>query len=121
MFQVDLSALPGAVQRELIEGQHARNVLALHQAGALQREVAAAAGEHRTADGLGQLKLRITPDAYHFWGQRLGYDCWKDKQFLREFARDNEACRVQTATAGNRVGWTPAAERSVRYSKKYEL
>jgi hypothetical protein len=51
--------------------------------------------EARTIDGVGQLILRITPEAYHYWGRRLGYECWGDGQFKKEFARDNEAARVK--------------------------
>ena len=50
-----------------------------------------------TVDGVGQLVLRLTPEAYHYWGVRLGYDCWGDATFRREFARDNEAARVRYA------------------------
>ncbi len=48
-----------------------------------------------TVEGLGQLVLRITPQAYHYWGTRLGYECWQDPQFRHEFHRDNEAARVK--------------------------
>lgn len=42
---------------------------------------------HKSIEGLGQLMARIPGDAYHFWGQKLGYGCWEDKGFLKEFAR----------------------------------
>jgi len=38
------------------------------------------------------------PD-YHYWGQRLGYDCWNDDQFVREYLRDNPDSRVKAKSA----------------------
>ena len=40
--------------------------------------------------------MRIAPEAYHYWGGRLGYECWDDPQFLREFERDNEQVRINS-------------------------
>jgi hypothetical protein len=65
--------------------------------------------KHKSVEGLGQLKCRIPPDAYHFWGQKLGYDCWNDNQFLDEFLRDNPQCRVVSGgTKEISVGWVPS-------------
>lgn len=55
-------------------------------------------GVDKTVDGIGQLVARIPPESFHFWGQHFGtYDCWKDKNFLREFLKDNPECVVNTA------------------------
>jgi len=64
---------------------------------ARQRRIAEASDkvEYAAIDGLGQRTLSIDPTAYHYWGQRLGYDCWNDAQFRREFARDNPEARVK--------------------------
>lgn len=43
----------------------------------------------RSMEGVGRLRMSIPADAFHFWGQKLGYDCWQSKEFLREFERDN--------------------------------
>lgn len=51
--------------------------------------------EATTVDGVGQLIMRITPEAFHYWGQRLGYNCWGDGTFRKEFLRDNESVRVK--------------------------
>jgi len=53
---------------------------------------AATAGPATSIDGLGQLRARIPTESYHYWGRRLGYACWRDKQFLKEFLRDNPQC-----------------------------
>ena len=69
--------------------------------------------KHRSIEGLGQLTARIPPTAYHFWGQKLGYECWNDKAFMDEFLRDNPECRVNSGgTKEIHVGWTPTNVRS---------
>lgn len=35
--------------------------------------------------------LEIPVMDYHYWGLRLGYECWNDKQFVAEYQRDNAA------------------------------
>lgn len=49
----------------------------------------------RSLEGVGQLRLRVPPLAFHYWGQRLGYECWEDEQFVREFIRDNPEVAVR--------------------------
>ena len=67
---------------------------------------------HRSIEGLGQLMARIPGDAYHFWGQKLGYGCWEDKGFLKEFLRDNPECRVNSGgTKEISVGYVPSTVR----------
>lgn len=51
--------------------------------------------ESATIDGIGQHIMRITPESYHYWGNRLGYDCWGDKGFRKEFLRDVPEARVK--------------------------
>jgi hypothetical protein len=40
--------------------------------------------------------MRIPVDSYHYWGQRLGYECWRDKDFVKGFLRDNPECKVNS-------------------------
>lgn len=58
---------------------------------------------HGHVDGLGQLSCRIPVDSYHYWGQRLGYSCWKDKKFVNEFLRDNPECKVNSKAVNTTV------------------
>ena len=58
---------------------------------------------HRQVDGLGQLSMRIPVDSYHYWGQRLGYACWKDNKFVAEFLRDNPECKVNSKAVNTTV------------------
>ena len=53
--------------------------------------------ERATVEGIGQHKLEVDATSYHYWGRRLGYQCWNDREFLREFHRDNPAARVKSS------------------------
>lgn len=114
------SDLAAGVLRELRAGEHAHHVLT----GARQQRIAQATQRIEMAgvDGIGQLTMRIDPHSYHYWGQRLGYECWRDKQFRDEFKRDNPEVRVrnrprketiikpraiQPATANRKPGTAP--------------
>lgn len=50
--------------------------------------------ERAALEGMGRLRMEVDADVYHYWGQRLGYECWNDPQWLREFERDNPEVRV---------------------------
>jgi hypothetical protein len=65
---------------------------------------------HKSVEGLGQKIASIPTTAFHFWGQKLGYGCWEDKAFMREFLRDNPQCRVNSGgTKEISVGWVPSS------------
>ena len=50
--------------------------------------------EASSIEGVGRLKAQIPVQAWHYWGQRLGYECWEDNAFLNEFLRDNPETAV---------------------------
>jgi len=64
-----------------------------------QRRIASAQQERKTVDGLGQLRMQVDPRVFHYWGQRLGYECWRDKQFLAEMERDNPELKIKSRSA----------------------
>jgi len=78
-----------------------------------QRQAAGQLGTDRRAiDGIGRVRIEVDAYSYHYWGQRLSYDCWQDPSFLREFERDNPHARVKCG--GTRIqsgyrGLAPAA------------
>lgn len=90
-----IDSLPGNLPRELINelcrGWKVREVLAAKE----QIEAAAGQPERTWCDGIGQMTMSIQADSYHYWGRRLGYKCWSNKNFRREFLRDNPAARVR--------------------------
>lgn len=52
--------------------------------------------ERAMLEGLGQTRLSISPEFYHYWRQREGAGIWRDKQFLHEIERDNPETRVRS-------------------------
>jgi hypothetical protein len=88
------------------------------QAGIDQKRIAKdSQRDTRSIDGIGRLRMRIDPTLYHAWGTRLGYDCWRDGQFLREVERDNPEVRVKSGGTRLQVGF----EGAKRSSQKFPL
>ncbi len=52
-----------------------------------------------TNEGNLRPKAVINGPDYHYWGQREGYDCWSDPEFVREYLRDNPDSRVNAKMA----------------------
>lgn len=71
--------------------------------------------KHRSVDGLGQHVARIDPTSYHYWMQKVGKDCWKDKQFVREYQRDNPQSKVASTGTKLQFGYAPVR----KYTKTY--
>lgn len=94
-------------------------------------EIAAAAKAHgdcrffTAPNGFGgEIAIRVHAESFHYWGQRKGYECWKDDQFKREYWRDNPASRVKNHARQTTVA-VPAnvpttAKCKKRFSKRYE-
>lgn len=111
-----IESLPGDLSREVINelchGWKAQEVLAAKE----QLEVAQAQPARTWMEGLGQVRMSVTATAYHYWGQRLGYACWRDKKFLAEYERDNPEVRVKSVArktalrVHGRKGQGPRAE-----------
>lgn len=109
MINID-PELVGQLEQELRTGWNKNRVDAAIQA---KKTHEINVQRHRAVEGLGALKARIPPTAYHFWGQKLGYGCWNDKTFMKEFIRDNPECRVNSGgTKEIQVGYTPSVVRS---------
>ena len=94
--------VPGAgdLTKEVIEELRTARNQELVQASIRQRKLAQAeqvvSGGQRKNLSFGRLRMRIAPEAYHYWGGRLGYEAWDDPQFLREYERDNESVRINS-------------------------
>jgi hypothetical protein len=118
--QILQSALEGipehmqhAVLKELKSGYNQELVNAeIHQ----KRIAKQSEQVHRSIDGIGQLRMRIDPTLYHHWGQKLGYECWRDNGFLREVERDNPEVRVKSGGTRLQFGYAPS---NTRFTKKY--
>jgi hypothetical protein len=60
---------------------------------------------HKGIDGVGKLRARIPASAYHFWGQKLGYQCWQNATFIKEFLRDNPGLETKGGSTKLMVGY----------------
>lgn len=69
-----------------------------HNVGRVNQDV------KRSVNGLGELVGRIDSNSFTYWGKRLGFDCWNDKGFMREYLRDNPQSRVKSAGTKIQVG-----------------
>ena len=89
------------LMKELQEGQYHERV----QAEKEQLQIAAQGQQRLFFGDSGEVKFQIHAKFYHYWGQRLGYECWNDKEFLRTFLRDNPSCRVRSHSRKIQVGY----------------
>jgi hypothetical protein len=69
-----------------------------YEAALREQALAAELGNVRFCLEYGEQDLMVHPVFYHYWGRRLGYECWQDAEFVREFQRDNEICRVKNVS-----------------------
>lgn len=74
-----------------------------------QRAAARLGGERRMLKD-GFVKMAIQPEYFHYWGQREGYECWEDQQFVHELLRDNPACRVRSRSTKIMSGYRAPAK-----------
>lgn len=112
--------LQAAMLSELKNGWELRKRMAEQQTNDLGK---VNHSRHRSLDGVGQLKCRVDADSYHYWGQRLGYQCWADKNFVDEYMKRNPYCRVNSGgTKEVHVGFIPPKEtspRKVKFTKTF--
>ena len=67
--------------------------------------IATQAREESKHSAIGEQKARIDATSYPHWGQRLGYDCWHDRKFMKEYLRDNPESRVKSVSGKTQVGY----------------
>lgn len=92
------NAITGVTYEDVIAELKFRQSQRIAAAYLNQAKAAKQNGERRfIRDGSngGEVQFQIQPQFYHYWGQRLGYDCWEDPQFVREMIRDNPEIRIK--------------------------
>jgi len=87
----EMTSLVGAALRRQLAREHQNS--RANQSGGVARE----ARNESYATSFGQHKARIETTSYHYWGKRLGYSCWSDRKFIKEYLRDNPESRVKSA------------------------
>lgn len=113
-----VEALPGDLKKAVIEEFRTGISKQIVDATIEQKRIAKDnnSRDFRSIEGIGRLRMRIDPTLYHKWGQKYGYDCWKDNQFLNEIERDNPEVRVKCGGTRLQFGYAPT---NTRFSKKY--
>lgn len=81
--------------------------------------VANSSSQRNAIEGLGRLRMEIDPTSFHYWGQRLGYDCWKDQDFLRRYEQQVPECRVNCGGTRLQVGYG-SAPTNTKFRKVYQ-
>lgn len=79
-----------------------------------EQALAAKAGRERWNMKDGYVEASIHPAFFHYWGRRLGYECWdRENDFFKAFLNQNEACRNinQSRNATVTVAWAPSKKR----------
>jgi len=117
-LEFDLSSVPTdllpALEKEFREGRLKQHVDA--QTNAAKTIGSSRETDYKSVNGLGRLRLRIDPYTYHYFGQRLGYNCWHNEEFLKEFERDNPASRVNCGGTKIQAGY---GTKKTKFTKKY--
>jgi len=107
MFEGILNSLPGDERRMVGEHLRARvhSDLGKIQGGANQIAKDNANVEYAHVDGLGEMTASIDSRSFHYWNNREP-GCWNDKQFTKEYLRDNPEARVKTRSGKIQVGYS---------------
>jgi hypothetical protein len=56
-------------------------------------------------EGIGQHDMKVDAFAFHSYGQKYGYSIWNDKNFRREYKRDNPEVVIKHDRRKNKVGY----------------
>jgi hypothetical protein len=100
---MDWNGVSEEVREEFIKARAAKEQALLRAAFDEQERIGRELrGEVRAIDGIGGQTLNVSTTAFWYWANRFGgLDCWNDKGFRREYARDNPAARVKST--GTRI------------------
>lgn len=107
MLEQALNSLPGEL-RQAVAAKLRQRVLSQCDGAVSDSKVIAAENNSRTfrsMEGMGEMRASVPATAYHYWGQREGYDVWKDKKFMRKYLQDNPEVRVNTKSEKIQVGY----------------
>ena len=112
-----LEELPPSLQHEVIAEIDRAQDEALVKATIEQAEAAKALGEQQAIDELGRQRLNIHPTIYHYFGDKYGYECWQDEQFINDFEKAFPESRVKCGGTKLQVGYTGSSK--PKYKKVY--
>lgn len=76
----------------------------------------------REVSGDKHFSFQVDPTIFHYWGQRLGYECWEDtgkNGFVTELIRDNPEIRVKNERRNPTVSMGGYVPSRVKYRKSF--
>lgn len=88
---MSIEALEHEVKKVLIQKELEEDAKAL----LFSNKIGSTGRTAQNAEGIGQFKGDVPAQSFHYWGKRLGYQCWKDPKFVNEFFRDNPQYAVR--------------------------
>lgn len=95
------------ITNEVMEVLQKRRALAV-LAATKRLDVAAKVGRERfhieDKESGGYVQFQIDPVFYHAFGQKWGYGCWRDEEFIKDTLRKNPQCRVESRSRKTTVG-----------------
>lgn len=71
----------------------------------------------KSIEGVGRLRMRVDPTHFHYWGQKLGYQCWSDKGFLHDVEKVHPELKTKCEGTKLQVGFGSKP----KYHKAYNL
>ena len=117
----DLASNPDAafLFHELKKGDLTKEILLAYErkqqeVARLQMEQCQRVGGKRFHLQDGEQTLMVHKRSFHYWGQRLGYECWDCPQFRHEYARDVETSRIEGISPNAMVGYRAARDYTAR-------
>ena len=79
-----------------------------------EARAAAKVGSVARPVGGATVDMRVHPHSFHYWGQRIGYECWNDASFQREYKRDVPEARVRTVCTRPTLSLASAPRENLR-------
>lgn len=92
----------GLSEKDLMEALLRRQEAAFRKA-VKEQALAAKAGGERLRMRHGEVTMSVHPFFYHWWGRRMGYECWDDAGFVRWWLNHHPECRVKSVAANATV------------------
>jgi len=112
-------ALRLAVIEELKRGAHQECVASMAQQKRIGIENHSQT--YKSIEGAGRLRMRVDPTHFHFWGQKVGYGCWRDKTFLNDVEKWNPELKLKCGGTRLQVGFgTPSGHTTKKFTKTYQ-
>ncbi len=116
-----LDGIPGELRADLIREFHRGEVFERAQGEAHQIKIGKTnhRQERRSIDGVGRLRMSVDPALFHAAGQKYGYSCWRDNQFLKDVERDEPSVKVKCGGTRIQSGYSGGGDSGKRFQKVY--